>query len=120
MRPQIKHTEFGSITIADEQIHHDIFISLEGTVERRNKKLSKKVYGTSHILSLDEAQYIFEPDANEIIIGSGQYDKLRLSAEAADYFDEKKCKVKLMPTPDAIAYWNRYEGYAVGLFHVTC
>jgi hypothetical protein len=120
MKPQIQNTEFGSITIGRDKIHHDVFISLRGNVNRRKKKLSKRLFGTSHILSLDEARYIFETDANEIIIGSGQSGKLRLSEEATDFFDEKRCKVKLMPTPEAINYWNRYEGHAVGLFHITC
>ena len=120
MKPSIDSTEFGTITIENRRIHHDVYISLDGVVEKRRKILSKNINGTSHLLSLEEAKHIFQMEVNEVIIGSGQYGKLRLSEEATDYFDEKKCKVKLMPTPEAIAYWNRYEGYATGLFHVTC
>jgi hypothetical protein len=120
MKPEIDATDFGSITIDHRKIHHDIYIGAEGAVYKRKKKLSKRVYGTSHIISLDEASYVYDPEANEIIIGSGQDDMVKLSREAADFFDEKKCKVKLLPTPEAIRYWNRYEGHAVGLFHVTC
>lgn len=120
MKPHIDGTDFGYITINGEKIYHDIYILSEGRVEKRNKKLSKAVYGTSHVISLDEAKYIYEMDANELIVGSGQYGNVRLSEEAVDFFDEKKCKVKLFPTPEAIEYWNRYEGHAIGLFHVTC
>ncbi len=120
MKPPIDSTKFGSITVDRHMIDYDIFISLDGMVHKRKKKLSKQVFGTSHIFSLAEANDIYDPDANEIIIGSGQYDKLKLSEEAADFFEEKKCKVKLMPTPDAVRYWNRYEGHAIGLFHITC
>ena len=120
MKPFIDSTAFGSITVDHERIDHDIYISADGMIHKRKKKLSRRVYGTSHIFSLDEASDVYDPEANEIIIGSGQYDKLKLSEEAADFFDEKKCKVKLLPTPEAVKYWNRYEGHAIGLFHVTC
>ncbi len=120
MKPLINSTDFGSITVNKEKIGHDIVIDAEGQVRKRNKKLSKIIYGTSHILSLDEARDIYDPLANELIIGSGQNDQLKLSAEASDFFEEKKCKVKIFPTPEAILYWNRYEGHAIGIFHVTC
>lgn len=120
MKPYIQSTDFGSITVGSERIGHDVCISMEGEVHRRNKKLSRAMYGTSHVLSLAEARELYEPEANELIIGSGQEGRLHLSAEATDFFEEKKCKVKIMPTPEAIRYWNRYEGFAIGLFHVTC
>ena len=120
MKPIIESTEFGSITIDKEKMPYDICISIGGEVKKRNKKLSKSVHGTSHILSLDEAMDIYEPEANELIIGAGQESQLKLSVEATDFFDEKKCKIKLFSTPEAVKYWNRYEGHAIGLFHVTC
>ncbi len=120
MKPHIDETAFGHITVDGEKIHHDIYITSFGKVEKRNKKLSKAIYGTSHVISLDEANYLYDMEANELIIGSGQYGNVKLSEEAVDFFDEKKCKVKLFPTPEAIKYWNRYEGHALGLFHVTC
>lgn len=120
MRPHIDKTDFGYITVEGEKIHYDIYITADENVKKRNKKLSKAVFGTSHIISLEEAKEIYEMEANELIIGAGQYGKVNLSEEAIDFFDEKQCKVKLLPTPEAILYWNRYEGHAIGLFHVTC
>ena len=120
MKPIIQSTDFGSITIGRERIGYDVHIMADGQVTRRKKRLSKHFYGTSHILSLDEARELYEPLANELIIGSGQEGRLRLSEEATDFFEEHKCKVKMLPTPEAIRYWNRYEGKAIGLFHVTC
>jgi hypothetical protein len=42
-----------------------------------------------------------------------------LSNEATDFFEEKQCKIKMLPLQEAITYWNRYEGRAVGLFHIS-
>jgi hypothetical protein len=120
MKPKIESTEFGSITIEEIKYNHDIFIRLDGKVKKRKKKLSKAVYGTSHTLSLDEAEYVYENGAERLIIGTGQYGKVELSDEAADYFKQKKCFVELSPTPKAVKNWNKAKGAIIGLFHVTC
>ncbi len=56
----IEATAFGSITIDGETYEHDVVIRLSGEVVKRKKKLSKKYYGTSHLLSKDEAKFVFE------------------------------------------------------------
>lgn len=120
MMPHIDQTSFGSITVEGELIEHDVLIRRDGQVKKRKKKLSKAIYGTSHLISLDEARYVFEEGAKQLIIGTGQYDSVRLSDEAAAYFQRKRCEVKMFSTPQAIEAWNRSEGMAIGLFHVTC
>ena len=120
MRPRIDRTEFGSITIEEEVLDHDVVIRLNGKVKKRKKKLSKAVYGTSHTISLDEAKHIYEKGAEQLIVGAGQYGNVILSDEAAAYFEGKKCQVKLLPTPEAIRIWNKTDRAVIGLFHVTC
>jgi hypothetical protein len=56
MEPRIDRTQFGSVTIDGEIFTHDVIIRLGGRVEKRKKKLSKAVYGTSHTISLAEAE----------------------------------------------------------------
>ena len=120
MRLHINNTTFGSIIINDINWDHDVFITLTGEVRKRKKKLSKAVYGSSHTLSLDEAKHVYEAGAEQIIIGTGQYGVLKLSDEAAEYFDEKKCIVTLLSTPEAIKAWNEAKEPTIGLFHITC
>ena len=57
---QIDHTAFGEITIDGKTYEHDVIIRLSGEVVKRKKKLSKRLYGTSHIVSKDEAKFVFE------------------------------------------------------------
>jgi hypothetical protein len=75
-------------------------------VVKRKKKLSKKYYGTSHVLSKDEAKFVFERGCEQLILGSGQMGNVHLSPEAEAYFAKKGCKVLLQPTPDAIHVFN--------------
>src|SRR5947209_12563746 len=120
MRPEIDETTFGSITIKGKTFEHDVLIRLNGEIEKRKKKLSKAIYGTSHVISLDEAKFVYEKGTKRLIIGSGQDGNVELSNEAADYFERKHCQVDLSPTPRAIDTWNKAEGDVIGLFHVTC
>lgn len=120
MRPGIEKTSFGSITIAGEKYPHDILIRLNGKVEKRKKKLSKEVFGTSHVISLAEATYVYEDGADWIVIGTGQTGMVRLSEEAEGFFRQKGCSVVALPTPEAVRYWNEAKGAGIGLFHVTC
>jgi hypothetical protein len=79
-----------------------VVIRLTGEVARRKKKLSKKYYGTSHVLSKDEAKFVFENGCEQLILGSGQMGNVQLSPEAEAYFAIKGCTVLLQPTPKAI------------------
>jgi hypothetical protein len=68
---QIERTTFGTITIDGKTYEHDVIIRLSGEVVQRKKKLSKKYYGTSHVLSKDEAKFVFESGCEQFILGSG-------------------------------------------------
>jgi hypothetical protein len=117
---EIEGTTFGTITIDGKTYEHDVIIRLSGEVVKRKKKLSKKYYGTSHVLSKDEAKFVFERGCEQLILGSGQMGNVHLSPEAEAYFAKRDCKVLLQPTPEAIQVFNRSNAKKVGLFHVTC
>ena len=119
---KIDSTEFGGITIDGTTYPHDILIHLSGEVVKRKKKLSKKYYGTSHIISLDEAEFVYEKGCDTLVLGTGQFGNVKLSPEAADFFKRHGCRVILKPTPEAIETYNkaRAKTKAIGLFHVTC
>jgi hypothetical protein len=120
MKPKIDKTRFGSITVAGEEYDHDILIRMNGKVEKRKKSLSKQVFGTSHIISLAEAEHVFEKGLSRLIIGTGQTGMVKLSSEAKTFFEQKGCAVELMPTPEAIQHWNEAKGSTGALFHITC
>ena len=89
---------------------------------KRKKKLSKQFYGTSHIISRMEAEFIYEKGCNTLVLGAGQYGNVTLSPEAAEFFKHHDCRVILQPTSDAIETYNKAKDKTktIGLFHVTC
>ncbi len=120
MRPHIDATEFGSITVDGTVYEHDVIIRPGGEVRKRKKKLSKAVYGTSHVVSLGEARHLYSKGAKSIIIGTGQQGMLSLSREAETFFAKKDCGVLLRRTPEAAREWNKSAENIIGMFHITC
>ncbi|HTT47166.1 MAG TPA: MTH938/NDUFAF3 family protein [Pseudolabrys sp.] len=117
---RIDRTAFGQITIDGKTYDHDVIIRLSGEILKRKKKLSKRLYGTSHVVSEDEAKFVFEKDCRRLILGSGQQGNVRLSPEAEAFFAKKDCQIVIQPTPQAIRTFNDAHGKKIGLFHVTC
>jgi hypothetical protein len=117
---KIDSTIFGAITSDGKIYQHDVVVRLSGEVVKRKKKLSKKLYGTSQVLSKDEAKFLFEKGCDQVVIGSGQMGNVHLSPEAEAYFERKGCEVVLKPTAAAIQMFNRSRAKRIGLFHVTC
>ena len=120
MKPTIDRTKFGSVVIDGETFNHDVVIRLDGRVKKRKKKLSKAIYGTSHTISLDEAEHVYQEGAEQLIVGAGLFGRVQLSDEAADYFERVGCRVTLLRTSKAVEAWNEAEGQVIGLLHVTC
>ena len=120
MIPIINDTSFGSIVVSHKIYDHDIVIRLDGSINKRKKKLSKAVYGTSHVVSEEEMANMYEPDAELIVVGSGQFERLSLSNEAKEFLKQQACGYEIMATPKAVDYWNSHDGKFIGLYHVTC
>jgi hypothetical protein len=120
MKPRIDRWRFGSITVEGAVFDHDVLIRLDGQVERRQKGLSRDLFGTSHIISPSEAEQVYEEGAKRLIVGAGMFRRVKLSPGAARIFEEKGCQVELLRTSRATRAWNRAEGPVIGLFHVSC
>jgi hypothetical protein len=120
VKPRIDRTRFGSITLEGNVYRHDVLIRLDGEVQVRPKELSKAVYGTSHTISLAEAQQVYQEGAERLIVGTGLTGVTKLSDEAAEHFESQGCHVDRYPTRRAIKAWNEAEGAVISLFHITC
>jgi len=119
-KPIVQNTGPGQITVADVIHQRDVIIRPGGKVKKRKKKLSKKHGGDAHVISLEEARYIFGKGAERVIIGAGYEGRVTLSEEAQCFFQKEDCTVQLLMTPQAVDAWNQLEEKAIGLFHVGC
>ena len=79
---EIEDTTFGTITIDGKTYEHDVVIRLSREVVKRKKKLSKKYYGTSHVLSKDEAKFVFERGCEQLDSWLGPNRHVTMGSEA--------------------------------------
>src|SRR3954466_16354340 len=70
---EIERTAFGTITIDGKTYEHAVIIRLSGEVARRKKKLSKKYYGTSHVLSKDEGKFIYADGCEQLFLARASW-----------------------------------------------
>jgi len=71
----------GKIVIGSIMLAAALFLGL--VLPAIQKKLSKARYGTSHRISLEEAEHIFEAGAERLLVGTGHSGCVELSDEAA-------------------------------------
>jgi hypothetical protein len=120
MTPKIDRAGFGWVQIEGLVFKHDVVIRLNGQIEPRRKELSRRAYGTSHLISMAEITAVYEAGADRLIIGTGLFSRVHLSPEASAFLAERGCRVELLSTPKAVRHWNGSVGTAIGLFHTSC
>ena len=120
MEPHITGVRFGTITVAGQPIRHDIVITHDGQIKKREKDLSKRQYGTSHVLSLAEIRATLDDDADTLIVGTGMFGRVRLAPDAQAYVEQQGCSIELRSIRQAVRLWNTSQGKVTGLFHITC
>src|SRR5260370_2559940 len=79
---KIESPTFGAITIDGTTDQHDVVVRLSGEFVKRKKKLSKKLYGTSNVLSKDEAKFRFAKGGDQVVIVPVQTATSHLSRDS--------------------------------------
>jgi len=115
--------KFGMIKFDGKDYSHDIVIHTDGIVEKRNKNLSRRKYGTSHILSAGEITDLLDEDPKILIVGRGQSGMLKIGKDTAELLYTKNVKLVDSPTPEAIEEFNKLKDQGkklAAIIHITC
>lgn len=78
---------------------------------------------SGHILSIGDLAPIVEPSPSLLLVGTGMPGLMKPDRSLVDDLGEKGIKVKIMPTRDAVAEFNRLEAQnspCAACFHLTC
>ena len=89
MKPTIIASKKGRLTVNDNVIDFDFIINSSGEIMKRVLDQKEDNDHSMKILTLSESNKIYDPVINEMIIGWRSDDKMMLSNEATDFFDEK-------------------------------
>jgi len=118
----IEETSFGKIKINGKIYKHDVYILPGGKIEKRQKHLSKKIYGHT-CLGRKELEYILGSKPDVLIIGKGQMGVLPYSNETKKILAELKIPVIEGKTPEIISKLNeklKSDEKVAAILHLTC
>ena len=113
-------SRFGWCEINGIRHEHDLIMKADGTVERRDKSLSKdKKDKYGHVpLTRKELKTLLDDNVKLVFIGTGQSGGMPITPKASKMLEEMKAVVK--PTPDMIEEMLAAKEKFVALIHVTC
>lgn len=109
----------GKVKYGDEILDEDFIVSTFGEVFPR-------AYTEEHLVTREELESSIDDRTKIIVIGTGEYDIVKVSKDARDYCKEHKIKLIVKPTQKAIEEYNklmRKKGRKPGvtaIIHVSC
>jgi len=117
---RVNDFRFGSIVVDNKKYSRDVLIFPDGRVGPRQGRLW--MFG-SHAIRRKELERLLEGEPEIVIVGTGTSNKARLSAEAENWAEERKLKLTVLPSYEAIARLNELadQGRKVAaMIHITC
>ncbi|NHJ04339.1 MAG: hypothetical protein EAX90_05920 [Candidatus Heimdallarchaeota archaeon] len=119
----IEKTKFGSIVIDGKTYTSDLYINIDGSIEKRKKELSRP-YSKGHtVLGPDELNYLLNQKPDTLIIGKGQFGKLPIPKISRDLIEQSKVIVIEDKLPVVIHMINdlvKQKAKLVAILHITC
>lgn len=109
-----KSTSFGSVTTSEKTYKHDIWVNLDGTIEKRTR---------NHEFTSEELNRFLNQNPEVIVVGTGQYGVVSISKKAKSRAEDHNIKIIAEETPKAIKTFNQLkeEGKkVVAAIHTTC
>jgi len=120
-----QETKFGSITIDGKKYKHDVYLFVDGTLQRRDKSHSPRI-GGHRSLSEWELEQVLKKGPEILIIGMGQSGVLPFTDGVKNIIEsikEKNIQIIQDITPKILDKANtalKSGKKVAGIFHTTC
>jgi hypothetical protein len=115
---RFRHFEFGVIEIDGVTYEHDLVVD-RGEIQRRKKKASKKFRETFGHTPLSVAENI-PWKCTCLVIGTGAYGRLPVMDEVKREAKDRRVKLVVLPTAEAIKVLQKQPKKTNAVLHVTC
>ena len=115
---RFSHFEFGTIDVDGVTYEHDLVID-RGAIHRRKKKPSKKFRDTFGHTPLSAEEDI-PWKCTCLIVGTGAYGRLPVMDDVKNEAKDRKVKLVVVPTAEAIKLLQKHPKKTNAVLHVTC
>src|SRR4029453_7613398 len=115
---RFRHFEFGVIDIDGVIYEHDLVVD-RGEIRRRKKKASKKFRDAFGHTPLSVEENI-PWKCTCLVIGTGAYGRLPVMDDVKREAKDRKVKLVVLPTAEAIKVLEKHPKKTNAVLHVTC
>jgi hypothetical protein len=115
---RFRHFGFGVIDIDGVTYEHDLVVD-RGEIHRRKKKVSKKFHGAFGHTPLSVEENI-PWKCTCLVIGTGAYGRLPVMDDVKREAKDRRVKLVVLPTADAIKVLEKHPKKTNAVLHVTC
>ena len=118
--PIISHPRFGEVVVGDMSYARDIYITVDGNVKKRKKRLAREEYHTAHTLGPKELEKVCRGGPEIMYVGTGDSGAMKLSDEALRFLSQRSIECKALRTPELVEAYNKSGKRKAAVIHVTC
>lgn len=118
--PSLLHHGPGRVMVGDKPYSRDLYIRADSKVKERPARWAKEIDGSTHKVSAKELKKICKKEPDVLIIGTGRSGCLKLDPDAEKFLKKQKMQIKVLPTPDAVKYYNGVTKRKAILLHLAC
>ena len=93
---------------------------MAGKVQKRDQKLAKRLYGTSHTVGSKEVAKLCRGGPEMLFVGAGKAGQVQLTDDAWRFLAQRSIQCEILPTVKAVDGYNKSKRRKAALFHVTC
>jgi hypothetical protein len=115
---RFRHFEFGVIEIDGVTYERDLVVD-RGEIRRRKKKASKKFHDAFGHTPLSVEENI-PWKCTCLVIGTGAYGRLPVMDDVKREAKDRKVKLVVLPTAEAIKVLEKHPKKTNAVLHVTC
>ena len=118
--PALGGVRFGWVTVNGQQLSRDLWVFADGTWRERDRGLAENITGSNHLVPPAEVELLLAGSPEVLVVGTGMYGSLTLTAEAGGLLEERKVRAECLPSPEAVARFGELTCPRALLLHVTC
>ena len=116
--PQVEWIDLGEVQINGQRHTQDVVIRTDGTIKKRRRTLSRRVYGNPHVVSVEEVRHVCKGNPRALIVGTGTEGRLNLGSDARTWLDSQGIKVIDNQSPLAVHEYRMARGPRALLLHL--
>jgi glucokinase len=118
--PVLSTARFGEVSSGEKIFEKDFYVRSDGRVKKRDRKDVKEKYGTSHKVGPEELKKVCKKGPELLVVATGFQGEMTITREGRQFLRSRGVRVKEMPTPQALQFYNKADKRKAILVHVTC